>query len=305
MKTKASTLLFLLFILNNSVFSQSLQSKFNRTNRAVKWGDYSTKKFDPKNLFLEASVVLDSPEYKIAVDDSNYIAPERFKTRIPQALIIPGILIAYGLTTIRDNGIYSSYQARKDILSLTGGHGSNIDDFLIISPYIEFGALLLFKVQCRNDFVNTSLLIAKSELLMFALTYSLKLIAHQERPYSYQAGLDGVPIDERKTNGSAFQSMPSGHTAEAFVAATIVYREYRYRSPWYGIGANTLATTVGVYRMINDKHWMSDVLVGAGIGMLSVNVVYATHKHRWGRNEICVLPLLDGQSKGLTFSCRF
>jgi membrane-associated phospholipid phosphatase len=304
---KVKILLFLLLFINgNYGRAQSLNYSLFQANKPIKWGDYSTKTPAEKKLLLEASIVSDSmPTYSINVNDSNYIPPERFKTRFPQALIVPGVLIAYGLTTIRDNGLYSSYQARKDILKLTGGKGSNIDDYLIISPYLEFGALLLFKIQCRNDFTNTSLLIVKSELLMLTLTYSLKYLAHQERPYSYQAGLDGVPLDVRKTSGSAFQSMPSGHTAEAFVAATIVYREYRYLSPWYGVGAYTLATTVGVFRIINDQHWMSDVLVGAGIGMLSVNVVYATHQHRWGRNEICLFPLIDGQNRGLTFSCRF
>jgi membrane-associated phospholipid phosphatase len=153
--------------------------------------------------------------------------------------------------------------------------------------------------------VNTSLLILKSEALMLALVFSMKYITAQERPYSYQDGLDGVPLEQRKTNASAFQSFPSGHTAEAFVAATIVYREYRYLSPWYGIGAYGLATTVGLYRMINDRHWQSDVLVGAGIGILSANIVYATHQHRWGRNEICLAPMIDRNNKGIMFSYRF
>src|SRR5262249_54956799 len=149
--------------------------------------------------------------------------------------------------------------------------------------------------------VNTGLLILKSELLMLAITFPMKHIIGTERPDSYQAGLEGVPLEERKKDAENFLSMPSGHTSAAFVAATIVYREYRYLSPWYGIGAYTLATTVGVYRMINDRHWQSDVLVGAGIGMLSANIVYATHQHRWGRNEICVVPLI-GPYKGFSLA---
>ena len=237
--------------------------------------------------------------------DTGYVAPERYKTRIPQSLIIPSLMIIYGLTTTGYHGLYSSQQARKDVMSLTNGKGSHIDDFLIISPYIEFGVLLLMKVDCKNDFVNTTLLIVKSQVLMLAILYPMKYIYHEERPYSYQLGVEGVPISVREESSNAFQSMPSGHTAEAFLAATIVNKEFRYKSPWYGIGAYALATTVGIYRVINDQHWESDVLVGAGLGMLSANVVYATHQHRWGRNAVCFTPTFDRNSKGVLFSYSF
>lgn len=214
--------------------------------------------------------------------------PRVYKTKLFPSMIIPGILIVYGITTIKNSGLYSSYQARNDIQNVFGSSRSSLDDYLIYAPYLEFGALLLLKVDCKNDMVNTLLLIAKAELLMVAIVLPMKSITKVERP-----------------DGSNNQAFPSGHTAEAFVAATIVYREYRYKSPWYGIGAYALATTVGMYRMINDKHWESDVLVGAGIGMLSTNLVYATHLHRWGRKEFCLIPTYNGFSKGLTFSMRF
>jgi len=237
--------------------------------------------------------------------DTGYVAPERYKTKIPQSLIIPSLMIIYGLTTMGNHGLYSSLQAREDMMSITKGKGSHIDDFLIIAPYVEFGVLLVMKVDCKNDFVNTSLLILKSQLLMLGILYPIKYLAHEERPYSYQLGVEGVPIKVREESSNAFQSMPSGHTAEAFLAATIVNKEFRYKSPWYGIFAYALATTVGVYRVINDQHWESDVIVGAGIGILSANIVYATHQHRWGRNEVCFAPTYIGNTKGLLFSFRF
>ena len=46
------------------------------------------------------------------------------------------------------------------------------------------------------------------------------------------------------------------------------------RSPWYSIGAYTAATLTGLSRQMNNKHWLSDVLVGAGIGILSTEVGY-------------------------------
>lgn len=231
--------------------------------------------------------------------------PNRFKTKLLPSLIVPGLLIGYGLTTLQNHGLYSSYQARTDIQRSLGKLGSPIDNYLIYAPYVEFGMLLLLKIQCKNDLVNAALLIAKSEVLMLAITFPLKYIVREERPYSYNDGLHGIPLSQRQGNSNAFVSMPSGHTAEAFVAATIVYREFRHKSAWYGVGAYAIATSVGLYRMINDQHWESDVLVGAGIGMLSANIVYATHKHKWGKNVVCFAPTYNSYSKGVVLVCKF
>lgn len=228
-----------------------------------------------------------------------------YKTKFFPSLIAPAIIIGYGISTIGNHGLYSSRQARVDVLRLSAGKGSHIDDYLQYSPYAEFAALLLLKVKCKNDVVNTALLILKSEVIMEAIVYPMKIITHEERPYSYGKAQAGVPLSVREQDNQAFLSLPSGHTAEAFVAATIVYREFRYKSPWYGIGAFTLATSVAAFRMINDQHWESDVLIGAGIGMLSANMVYATHLHRWGRKEVCFSPITGGVYNGFVMNCKF
>lgn len=76
-------------------------------------------------------------------------------------------------------------------------------------------------------------------------------------------------------------SFPSGHTADAFVAAAILHQEFKKISPWIGISGYAVAATVGVCRMLNNKHWQSDVLTGAGIGILSVHLAYLTHLNRF------------------------
>nr|WP_251047231.1 phosphatase PAP2 family protein [Hymenobacter sp. ISL-91] len=88
---------------------------------------------------------------------------------------------------------------------------------------------------------------------------------------------------ETRPNGEDNLSFPSGHTAQAFLAASIVHTEFRDKSQWYGVGAYTIATSVAALRMINDKHWQSDVVAGAGFGILSAHLAYLTHRNRWGR----------------------
>lgn len=51
-------------------------------------------------------------------------------------------------------------------------------------------------------------------------------------------------------------------------------KEYGHKSSWIGIGAYSVASATGLMRMANNKHWLSDVLTGAGIGILSTEVGY-------------------------------
>lgn len=74
--------------------------------------------------------------------------------------------------------------------------------------------------------------------------------------------------------GLSLSLIPSGHTATAFMTATMLTKEYGHRSPWVGIGAYSVATATGLMRMANNKHWLSDVLTGAGIGILSTEAGY-------------------------------
>ncbi len=82
-------------------------------------------------------------------------------------------------------------------------------------------------------------------------------------------------VKEMRPDGSTRNSWPSGHTATAFMAATILHKEYGLtRSPWFSVGGYAVATATGVMRVLNNRHWISDVLSGAGIGILSTELAY-------------------------------
>jgi len=187
-----------------------------------------------------------------------------------RAAIVPAVLIAYGASTINGHGLYSSYAVKSDINHLFGpGRHTHVDDYLQFAPYLELGGVLLAGVESRNDRLNLGLVIVKSEVFMLGSVFAVKHLTHITRP-----------------DGSDNLSFPSGHTAQAFLAASIVHTELRDKSQWYGIGAYTVAAGVGVLRMVNDKHWESDVLAGAGFGILSAHLAYLTHRNRWGRHPI-------------------
>lgn len=105
-----------------------------------------------------------------------------------------------------------------------------------------------------------------------------RLLASSLASYGVMAAfVNGIKYtaSELRPDGSTHNSWPSGHTATAFVGATILHKEYGLtRSPWYSIGGYTLATATGVMRVLNNRHWISDVLSGAGIGILSTELAY-------------------------------
>jgi len=190
-----------------------------------------------------------------------------YNSKLVRATAVPAVLIGYGISVVDDHGFYSSYDARRDIQRNFPNFRNHLDDYLQWAPYLELGAVLAFGVEGRNDRVNLALILAKSEAIMLSSVYVVKLATGHERP-----------------DGSDNRSFPSGHTAQAFLAASIVHTELREKSVWYGVGAYTLATGVGAFRMLNNKHWEADVFAGAGFGILSAHVAYLTHRNRWGRH---------------------
>lgn len=81
-------------------------------------------------------------------------------------------------------------------------------------------------------------------------------------------------IGRIRPDGSKRNSFPSGHTATAFMTATMLHMEYGWKSPWYSIGGFSAAAITGVSRLLNNRHWMSDVVAGAAIGIGSVHLGY-------------------------------
>lgn len=69
-----------------------------------------------------------------------------------------------------------------------------------------------------------------------------------------------------RPDGSNTLSFPSGHTASTFATATVLQRHFGWKT---GVPAYAFATYVGAARMAADKHHLSDVILGAGIGLVA------------------------------------
>jgi len=80
-------------------------------------------------------------------------------------------------------------------------------------------------------------------------------------------------IDRTRPNDGSY-SFPSGHTATAFMGATLLAHEYGHRSIWIPVCGYTVASSVAVMRVLNNRHYVSDVIVGAAIGILTAELGY-------------------------------
>ena len=136
---------------------------------------------------------------------------------------------------------------------------THIDDYSqFFGPVLTTG-LKIAGVESRSDWGRYLATTAMSYGIMAGFVNGIKYTAKEMRP-----------------DGSTANSWPSGHTATAFVGATILHKEYGMtRSPWYSVAGYGVATATGVMRVLNNRHWVSDVLSGAGIGIMSTELAYA------------------------------
>ncbi|WP_185284622.1 phosphatase PAP2 family protein [Hymenobacter sp. NBH84] len=134
---------------------------------------------------------------------------------------------------------------------------TNIDDQLRNLPAYTSIGLSLAGVKGQHNTLNQALLFGLTYTINNTLTSNLKRLTHVERP-----------------QGNSFDSFPSQHTSAAFSAATLLYKEYGQQSIWYSIGGYSVATVTGGLRIAKDNHWLSDVLAGAGVGIISTELAY-------------------------------
>ncbi len=180
----------------------------------------------------------------------------------PAALMATGVFTA---TAFQDQIKYKIASERNIHLA---NFYSPIDNYLQYAPIPIAYGLDLLGIPSKNDLANRTAILIKGELMMLVSVNALKYGIREERP-----------------DGGNFHSFPSGHTAQAFAAATFLSEEYKDRLPWIPYAAYGAAGITGALRIANNRHYIGDVLMGAGMGILSMKVAYWTHRYVWGRKK--------------------
>ena len=183
-------------------------------------------------------------------------SPKQFKFPYKR-LFIPAVLISYGFIARENKALlkldHSTTHEIKEHMNRT----FSIDDYLQFAPAAAVYGLNICGVKSKHNFRDRTFVMLVSYTLMDLSVGKMKKATERLRP-----------------DGGSYSSFPSGHTATAFTGAHILFREYKDESIWIGITGYAAATATGIMRVVNKKHWVSDVVTGAGMGILSAEVGY-------------------------------
>jgi hypothetical protein len=174
-----------------------------------------------------------------------------------QSLIVPISLVTYGVFSQADEDFRDFDVNIKNVVRRDPDFNNPIDNYLQYAPGFAAFALNAAGVKGKSSFRDMTMIYLLSNAMMGLTVQSIKKITKVARP-----------------EGFGTNAFPSGHTATAFVGAEFLRQEYKDVSPWYGIAGYAAATTTGVLRMYNNKHWFRDVIAGAGFGILSTEAAY-------------------------------
>lgn len=240
--------------------------------------------------FLLVSPAMHGADDRTAVTDS-LKAPYRFR---PPQLIVPATLIGVGVIGLESDWLKGHDNEVKEELQERPHPQVTIDDFTQFAPLAALYGLKLCGVKGRHDYVDMTIIAGTAYLLTGVTVFGLKTITAVERP-----------------DGSSRNSFPSGHTATAFAGAELLRREYWDVSPWIGVAGYVVAAGTGFFRMYNNRHWLTDVIAGAGVGILSAQAAYWLYpvitktffKKRY--DKVFVAPAISLQSVGVSAMITF
>ncbi|SDH55732.1 phosphatase PAP2 family protein [Chitinophaga filiformis] len=187
-----------------------------------------------------------------------------YKRKIPNysarlvSIVVPTAMMTYGAVSLGGGKLRSlDMSTRKEIMEDHGTFRTNVDDYLKWVPAAAVYALNMAGIHGKHNFADRTMLFGMSTLIATGSTFAIKSATNRLRP-----------------DGSTYNSFPSGHTAIAFMSAQFMWEEYHEVSPWYGVAGYAVAATTGALRIYNNRHWLSDVVTGAGLGILSTKAAY-------------------------------
>ena len=162
--------------------------------------------------------------------------------------VIVGGLAVYGANGSMKDGAVGNFARHYD---------TQYEDYLQYAPGVALLALKVGGMEGRSSWPRMIVSDAFSAVLTIGVAEGLKR-----------------SMDEVRPDGDDDRSFPSGHTAISYMLATMLHKEYGCRSPWISLGGYTVATATAASRMVHNRHWASDIVVGAGIGVLMTEMGY-------------------------------
>jgi len=187
------------------------------------------------------------PDSSLAGQHTAFVQPKHITLK---SFILPSALITTGALT-------SSSEFDQKVKGKRDEHFStfhtSVDNYLqFVSIAAGYGMLINNK---EHSFWHYTEKVVLTEVMLNVIVQPIKHITKVPRPDT------GEPT-----------SFPSGHTTQAFAGATIFCDEFARHNILLTATAYSSAAAVGVLRILNDRHWASDVIAGAGFGILSAKL---------------------------------
>ena len=208
-----------------------------------------------QDTIIHSEIVQDTIVCGEMVQDTLYRGhiPVRRPYIRPWSLVIPAALIARGALSIDSR---FDHKLQRYVTDNVKGK-LRIDDHLQYLPIAGVFVLPNLGMEPAHNL--------KERVLIGATAYAMTAVFVNSMKYS---------VRQLRPDNSTRNSFPSGHTATVFTGVEILYQEYKHSQPWVGITGYVVATGVGLLRIYNNRHWASDVVAGAGIGILSAKLSY-------------------------------
>lgn len=264
----------------------------NLTSQAV-YHNNTPKKTSLKKLLI---ILLFVPLMSFGQNKKNDTIHNNQNTNLNfKSVIIPSVLIGYGIIGVENDALKRFNYEIQEKLKRKTDNNIKIDNVSQFVPSFSVYGLNALGIKGKNNFKDRTIILGTASLIMGSTVNVMKKSTAIERP-----------------DGSNKLSFPSGSTAISFMGAEFLYQEYKDVSIWYGVSGYLVATGTGFLRMHNNKHWFTDVVTGAGIGILSTKIAYWIHpvvkrtlfKDKEEVSGI-VTPFYTGKEYGLGLSMSF
>jgi membrane-associated phospholipid phosphatase len=211
-------------------------------------------------IFLGFTAVgQDTPQASYSVADT-LVKPEQQNQHYfkPRSVILPAAFLLYGSLKPAVKGIQNlDDDIMHQVKTRYPDFHTNAEDYLIWAPSASIYLMDALHVKTRHSFQEHLILDAGSMIVAGGVGFVMRKISGN--------------IDAYNTHNTNF---PSGHTVNVFRGAEIVHQELKETHPVWSYSGYLVATTVGVLRIYNKDHLLTEVLAGAGLGILSTKLTY-------------------------------
>jgi len=222
------------------------------------------------------------------------------KDFILSGIIVGATALSFTIDNSVRNGIRNFHSSLLDKITGVGESFGNGKYVLAISGALYIGGYL----NNDNELRKTGLMLAEAIFLNGIVTEGLKIITGRSRPFLNEGNteIDFFEFEFAKDENS----LPSGHTSTAFTVATVLSE--RINNTYASIALYSLAGLTAFQRIYDDKHWISDTILGATLGtVIGLKIIDLNSEDEGGDSivKMDITPVVNNGIYGVGIVLKF